>query len=262
MVELENADLFRLLKPAELAEIKEAAQERSFGAGQEIFREGDPGDGLYVVKTGLVEISGQLSRNHRQVFSQIRPGQMFGEMALIDRLPRSAFAIAAQATRVTFLEYAAMQKLIERAPGFAAGLLQLVSHRLREFNQHYLREVLQAERLAAVGQFARSIVHDLKNPLNIISLTTEMLSKPDAPLPLRATAMICQASSRACTYSTPSWSRMVVARSTPAPTATRHANASFSCENGALRRTAARLGATRVDTGCMADGISDFRFLI
>jgi signal transduction histidine kinase len=48
-----------------------------------------------------------------------------------------------------------------------------MSSRLREFNRQYLREVLQAERLAIIGRFARSIVHDLKNPLNIIGLTAE-----------------------------------------------------------------------------------------
>jgi signal transduction histidine kinase len=45
---------------------------------------------------------------------------------------------------------------------------------LREFNRQYIQEVLQTERLALVGRFARSIVHDLKNPLNIISITAEM----------------------------------------------------------------------------------------
>jgi signal transduction histidine kinase len=45
-----------------------------------------------------------------------------------------------------------------------------VSRRLREFNRQHLREMLQAERLAAVGRFARAIVHDLKNPLTAISL--------------------------------------------------------------------------------------------
>jgi signal transduction histidine kinase len=81
-----------------------------------------------------------------------------------------------------------LQPLLERSPALAAALLQLVSHRLRDFNQHYLRETLQAERLAAVGRFARSIIHDLKNPLNIISLTTEMFFRADATPALRETA--------------------------------------------------------------------------
>src|SRR5207247_5857603 len=44
----------------------------------------------------------------------------------------------------------------------------------------YLREVLQAERLAVVGRFARSIIHDLKNPLNIIGITAEMAGMDNA----------------------------------------------------------------------------------
>jgi len=73
-----------------------------------------------------------------------------------------------------------MLDLIEHAPMLGLGLLREISHRLREFNHHYMREVLQAERLAVVGRFARSIVHDLKNPLNIIGLTAEMAGMGEA----------------------------------------------------------------------------------
>lgn len=188
MVSLASAELFRLLKPEELARVSSAAQERMFSAAQEIFREGDPGDGLYVVVEGLVEISGVINTEQRQVLTQVAPGGVFGEMSVIEQLPRSASAIAVMPTRVLFISRAEMQSLIERAPALAAALLQLVSHRLREFNQHYLREVVQAERLAAVGRFARSIVHDLKNPMNIISLTAEMFGKADAPAQFRTNA--------------------------------------------------------------------------
>lgn len=188
MADLENAELFRLLNPTELGPIRAAAQERTFAAGQEIFREGDPGDGLYVVKSGCVEISGQINNDRRQILSQVGPGQIFGEMAIIEDLPRSACATAVQPTAVIFLSRGDMQSLMEKTPALATALLQLVSHRLRDFNQHYLREVVQAERLAAVGQFARSIIHDLKNPLNIISLTTELFGRADATDATRASA--------------------------------------------------------------------------
>ena len=188
MVELESAELFRLLQSGELASARAAAQERRFEVGQEIFREGDPGDGLYVVNSGLVEINAQLGKDRRQVLSHVGPGQIFGEMAIIEQLPRSACATAVQPTTTTFFARPEMQALLERSPVLAGDLLQLVSHRLREFNQHYLREVVQAEQLAAVGQFARSIIHDLKNPLNLIGLTAEILCRPDATPVMRATA--------------------------------------------------------------------------
>src|SRR5207244_3385202 len=48
--------------------------------------------------------------------------------------------------------------------------------RMREFDRRYLHEVLQGERLALVGRFAQSIVHDFKNPLNIIGLAADVAS--------------------------------------------------------------------------------------
>ncbi len=171
---LEQSKLFSRLKPDELAALQRIAREQSFAAGTEIFKESDPGDGLYMVKEGQVEISVLVGEHGRHVFSQVGPGEIFGEMAVLEDKPRSASAVAAKPTRVYFIPREPMLKLVEHSPALALGLLREISHRLREFNGQYLREVLQAERLAVVGRFARSIIHDLKNPLNIIGLTAEM----------------------------------------------------------------------------------------
>ena len=190
MVALESAELFRHLKPAELKALRQVAMERTFTAGHEIFHQGDDGDGVYVVKAGRVEISGFINQDTRRVFSEIGPGDLFGEMAVIEHRPRSATATAAQPTTVYFLPRGELLHLIERSPGLALSLLQVISQRLRDFNQHYLREVVQAEQLAVIGRFARSIVHDLKNPLNIIGLTAEMASLPTTPEHVRTTAHV------------------------------------------------------------------------
>lgn len=188
MVALESVELFCRLKAEELAALRRVAQEQTFAAGGEVFHEGDPGDGVYVVQSGLVEISGMINQDTRRVFSQIGPGGLFGEMAVIEQRPRSATATAVQDSTVYFFPRDDMLDFLERSPGFALRLLQVISHRLREFNQYYLREVVQTERLAAIGRFARSIVHDLKNPLNIIGLTTEMACRPEATTEFRALA--------------------------------------------------------------------------
>jgi len=174
MVALEASQLFCQLSPPELSALRRVAAERTYAAGQEIFKEGDDGDGVYVVRDGLVEISGLVDQKVRLVLSQIGPGDMFGEMAVIDYKPRSACAVAKADTKVYFIPRAEMLALVARSPALAMALLREVSQRLREFNQQYIREALQTERLAIVGRFARSIVHDLKNPLNIIGLTAEM----------------------------------------------------------------------------------------
>lgn len=188
MVELESAELFRSLTPEERGALRAVATERQFAAGTQIFREGDPGDGVYVVREGRVEISSPLHAETRCVFAQITPGGLFGEMSVIEHRPRSATATATVATKVYFLPRGELLSLLERSPGLSLALLQLISHRLREFNQLHLREVLQAERLVVLGRFARGIVHDLKNPLNIIGLTTETMCLPGSTPEARAQA--------------------------------------------------------------------------
>jgi signal transduction histidine kinase len=188
VITLETSELFRDLKPEDLRALKSFAQERKYRPGDDIFREGDAGDGIYWVKEGLVEISGIVGQNVRVSFSKVGPGEIFGEMAVLEDKPRSASATAREDTIVYFLERAQMLKLVERSPALSLSLLREISHRLREFNRQYLREVLQTERLAIVGRFARSIVHDLKNPLNIIGLTAEMAGSTHAPPEMRRDA--------------------------------------------------------------------------
>ena len=179
MVALESIALFRNLGRDELQALRFITQERRFAASAEIFHEGDSGDGVYFVKDGLVEISSVVVGDARHVFSQLGPGEIFGEMAVIEHRPRSATVSALKDTEVYFIPRGEMLSFIERSPGLAFNLLQQISHRLREFNRLHLREVVEAERLAVVGNFARAVVHDLKNPLSIIGLSAEIFDMPD-----------------------------------------------------------------------------------
>jgi signal transduction histidine kinase len=188
VVTLEASKLFCALSAGDLGAVRHIAREQMFAAGQEVFREGDRGDGLYVVREGLVEITGVVEQKGRLVFYRVGPGDVFGEMAVIEDKPRSACAVAKVETRVYFIPRAEMLGLVERSPALALALLREISHRLREFNQQYLREMLQAERLAIIGRFARSIVHDLKNPLNIIGLTAELAGMERATAEMRQQA--------------------------------------------------------------------------
>jgi signal transduction histidine kinase len=188
VVELESANLFKTLPPVEWRELNKIAEERRSAVGSEIFREGDPGDGIYVVKEGLVEISALVAENQRRVLSQRGPGEIFGEMAVVEDRPRSATATAVKDTRLYFLPRSEMLAMLQHSPGLSFNILQEVSHRLREFDQLHLREVVQAERLAVLGNFARSIIHDLKTPLTIIGLSSEIACMPNATPEKRALA--------------------------------------------------------------------------
>jgi signal transduction histidine kinase len=174
VIPLESTKLFNSLAPKEMERVRQAVREISFAPGNEIFREGDPGDGLYIVKSGLVQISSVLNHGDRVVLARLGAGEIFGEMAVLDQNPRSATALAENATELYFIPRDELLQIIECIPRLSAFFVREISRRLREFNAQYIRQVLQSERLALVGRFASSIVHDLKNPLNIIGISAEM----------------------------------------------------------------------------------------
>ena len=173
MVRLEDCRLFSQLNQEELEKLPDLAEERAYSPGQEIFKEGAEGDGVYVVKDGLVEISALIAPGRRRVFSTISPGDIFGEMAVLDEQPRSATATALEATTVYFLPRRAFLDFMDRSPTTSRATLREISRRLRDFDRQYLREVSEAEGLALLGRFASSVVHDLRNPLHLIGLATE-----------------------------------------------------------------------------------------
>lgn len=189
MVPLESSQLFAQLPSAELKRLGGVTRALTFPAGGEIFKEGDPGDGVFVIQSGQVQISAVIGTGERRVFSRLGPGEFFGEMAVLDGQPRSACATAETDAALWFVPRAEMVALLTHSPGLSMTLLQAISRRLREFNQQYVREVLQAERLALVGRFAGSIVHDLKNPLTIIGLAAEMACDPASTAEARRDSM-------------------------------------------------------------------------
>jgi len=180
MVSLESCTLFQGLPVAELESLRQATRERTYGMGETIFKQGDPGDGIYVVKSGEVQIAVVASSGELRVVSKLKAGELFGEMAVIDSEPRSASALAGETTTVYFISRSDLLEMMHRAPQLTMGLMREISGRLRDFNRQYIHEVLDAERLALVGRFASAIVHDLKNPLHVISLSAELAAAPSA----------------------------------------------------------------------------------
>ena len=87
MVTLEASTLFRHLPAAELKQAQAAAREIRVHAGWEIFKEGDPGDGVYVVKSGAVEITAKVGPTQRHSISRVQPGDF--EVTLQAQLQRA-----------------------------------------------------------------------------------------------------------------------------------------------------------------------------
>jgi CRP/FNR family transcriptional regulator, cyclic AMP receptor protein len=105
------------------------APSRTYKAGEVIFSEGDPAEELFVVKSGVVEI-----RLGNRLLDTLPERSIFGEMALIDRGPRSATAVAA--TDAVLVPVAEKQFLlmVSRTPYFALNVMRVLVKRLRTSN--------------------------------------------------------------------------------------------------------------------------------
>src|SRR5829696_1202661 len=190
MLPLESCKLFASLAPEDLASLKSVTREVTFPGGAEIFKEGDAGDALYAVASGRVQISAVMGDGERQVLSRLPPGEVFGELAIIDNQPRSATAMAEVDTTLLLVPRDKMISMLTSSPQFSFSMMREITQRLREFNRQYIRQVLQAERMALVGRFASSIVHDLKNPLTIIGIASDMACETEAPVEARKLAQV------------------------------------------------------------------------
>jgi len=153
-----------------------------FNAGDIIFREGDAGECMFLVGEGRVKVSKEGRGNQQETLGFIEPDSFFGEMALLDREPRSAQAAAVEPTLLGRVDEATFQSILQSAPSsLHLNFLRCVTARLRHVNTHFITEVMRSERLSLVGGMANSILHDLKTPIGVIQCCTEQLDKSNDP---------------------------------------------------------------------------------
>lgn len=98
----------------------------SYSAGTVIFKQGDHGNAMYVVKTGEVEI-----KIGDQVIQSHGPGHLFGEMALIDNAPRSADAVAKTDCDLVAIDESRFLFLVQHSAFFALQVMRIMADRLR-----------------------------------------------------------------------------------------------------------------------------------
>jgi CRP-like cAMP-binding protein len=137
-IALESLHPFGQLTPAELAVVKPLLTRRVFAAGEVIFREGDPGDELYVIARGSASVRrADGPRSTRLV--TFGEGMVFGEMALLDSRPRSASVQADGELVCHVLPRAAFDQIVALHQGVAVKLLasfaQELGRRLRFTNE-------------------------------------------------------------------------------------------------------------------------------
>jgi CRP-like cAMP-binding protein len=128
---LERNLLFRGLSAATLDQIARLGVRRTVERDAVIFAQSDPGDALYGVMTGRVRISASSAAGKEMFLNIMEPGDIFGEIALLDGRQRSAAATAMSATELFVVTREQFLGLLAREPQLVDHLLQLLCGRLR-----------------------------------------------------------------------------------------------------------------------------------
>ena len=127
---LKRVDLFEDLDRRSLEAIANAAVEQTYTAGQEIVRQGDTGVGAFIIKKGRVEAVQDRAGNEHKL-AEMKTGDVFGEMALLDEFPRSATVRAIEPTTCLGIQRWHFKGILESHPQIALALLPVLTKRLR-----------------------------------------------------------------------------------------------------------------------------------
>jgi signal-transduction protein with cAMP-binding, CBS, and nucleotidyltransferase domain len=100
---LRDVRIFQAFSDADRAAVDRALRERTLRKGHVLFREGDPGEEMFLVRRGHIVVSKAVTGPVEQVLARMGPGDFFGEMSLFDRAPRSATIQADPASDVALL---------------------------------------------------------------------------------------------------------------------------------------------------------------
>jgi len=131
---LARVPLFQRLEPHELEHLAEEVEQVNYKAGEIIFHEYDTGDALYVVEEGAVRIWVTDEDVQEVTLAELKPGHLFGEMAVLDRGKRSSSATAMVDTHLHRLSSDNFEKFLIQHPDCAIDVICEIAARLRQTN--------------------------------------------------------------------------------------------------------------------------------
>lgn len=194
---LKNFQLFSGLDDKELEWLLGYFQLERFDQGTVIVEEGTAPQSFYILVEGRVEVWKDYNTPLQDLIAVRGPGASFGEMALIDDLPRSATVIAAEPVTVLSQNKENFHKVIRERSTLAVIIMRSISSMVRQSNETFInglrqrnqklaqayeelqrtqQEMLRSERLSTLGKFASMIIHDIRNPISIIRGYAEMIA--------------------------------------------------------------------------------------
>ncbi len=184
------------LHVSEIDSIARLCIQEKFAKGSVIFVEGAAADKFYIVMDGEVDVWKDYGDHRRRLLASHGPGHFFGEMALVDELPRSATLLARTDTLALSIERDAFHTLIRSNVSIALSVMKSISLMLRTSNEAFVKDLteqnarlemayselkaaqndsLRNERLSTIGKFSSLILHDIRNPLSVMKALAELI---------------------------------------------------------------------------------------
>ena len=193
---LRDAYFFKDLSDDDLSKLALSCKEERFEKGQIIFLESSAADKFYIILEGTVEVWKDYYNSQPDLLAVHGKGHLFGEMSLIDDLPRSATVVARTPVTVLYLYKDEFQDFIMRNSRAALSVLRSVSAMVRKSNDYFVdnlrkrnseltvtieelqttqERLLRSERFSNLGRFSSMIIHDIKNPVSVLRSYAEMI---------------------------------------------------------------------------------------
>src|SRR5262245_4486893 len=132
---LKNVPLFSELDDEELQQLASVVREHHYKKHTTIVHVDDPGGALYILKNGLVKITLEDQHGYEMILRILYPTDFFGEMSLLDGMPRSATVIAQEPSEVLTISREHFLSIIEHAPRILLKMAAVLSKRLRQTNE-------------------------------------------------------------------------------------------------------------------------------
>lgn len=165
---LDTVDFFSILAQEDLEELSRRAILQTYAKGEHICRQGEPGDSFYIIKGGLLGVSAVDSQGDVFLSVEMKPGQYFGEMALLTGEPRSASVLAKTDAEVLRLGKEDLRHLLRVSP----EVEQMISKRLAERQLQTSQALVSAEE----ERMAKAIVSNTSDE-RVEQLTEQFLRK-------------------------------------------------------------------------------------
>lgn len=132
---LKNSTIFSEVSVEDLQVVAQALETEFYVKGDRIFDINEQGDRMYMIHTGKIGISTHNNPEVKEFVATLGPGEFFGEMNLLDDLPRSATAHVLEDTELFSIERGKLRNLVINYPELSFGMLKSLSMRLRNTNE-------------------------------------------------------------------------------------------------------------------------------